>query len=226
MTWAVVVTTAVLVLTNLLNHRWLPKAYLVTCPVVAVLLVGVGRLAGLSWTELGLGRTAFLRGIVWAAASVAAVALVYTVAHWLPFARAAAGPAPSVPEALYSALLEVPFATVLLEETAFRSVLWGLLRHDHGAAVATLVSSALFGLWHVAPAFRDDGVSRPAWLSGRGGAALWVIGTVVFTAAAGVLFCLLRIVSGSVFAAMGLHWATNGLGSLFRLAGRRKPVRS
>ncbi len=32
------------------------------------------------------------------------------------------------------------------------------------------------------------------------------------TAVAGVLLALMRIVSGSVIAPWGLHWATNGLG--------------
>jgi uncharacterized protein len=225
MTWAVLVATAVLVVTNLLNNRWLPGAYLVTCPVVAVGLFALGRIAGLSWTELGVGRSALLRGVAWAGLGIAVVAVFYAVAFRLPAARAASGPVPSTAEALRSALLEVPFGTVLLEETAFRSVIFGLLRHDHGAVVATAVSSVLFGLWHVAPSLRDDGVVRPQRLAGRRGTVLWVAGTVVFTALAGVLFCLLRLVSGSVFAAMGLHWATNGLGSLFRLAGRRAPGR-
>ena len=41
--------------------------------------------------------------------------------------------------------------TVLFEEVAFRGVLWGLLRRGHGTLTATVVSSALFGLWHVLP---------------------------------------------------------------------------
>jgi membrane protease YdiL (CAAX protease family) len=38
---------------------------------------------------------------------------------------------------------------------------------------------------------------------------------VLFTAAAGCLFCELRRRSGSLLAPMGLHWATNALGYLF-----------
>jgi uncharacterized protein len=41
-----------------------------------------------------------------------------------------------------------------------------------------------------------------------------VLGTVLFTALAGVLFCELRRRSGSLLASIGLHWATNGLGVL------------
>jgi membrane protease YdiL (CAAX protease family) len=35
---------------------------------------------------------------------------------------------------------------------------------------------------------------------------------VLTTTVAGVVFALMRIVSGSVIAPMGFHWATNGLG--------------
>jgi len=61
---AVLVVIVVLVLTNLANHYWFSRQYLFTCPMVAVLLVSVGRLAGLSWTELGMGRHALLHGVV------------------------------------------------------------------------------------------------------------------------------------------------------------------
>jgi membrane protease YdiL (CAAX protease family) len=225
MSGAVVLVVAVLVLANLLNHVWLPRASVVTGPVVAVLLVGVGKLAGLTWTELGMGRRSILTGVVWAVASAVLVALGYSIALALPFAHRAAPAPPSTRTAMYACLVEVPFATVLLEEVAFRGVLWGLLDVDHGPWFATGVSSLLFGLWHVAGALEDDGVGRPEWLSGWWGAALWVAGTVLFTAAAGVLFAEVRRRSGSVFAAMGLHWATNGIGTLFALLAPKAAVR-
>jgi len=40
-----------------------------------------------------------------------------------------------------------------------------------------------------------------------------------------VLFAEVRRRSGSVFAAMGLHWATNGIGTLFALLAPRAAVR-
>src|SRR4051794_33441812 len=122
MTAAVLLVVAVLVVTNLLNHRWLPRAYLLTCPVVAVLLVVVGRVAGLSWTELGMGRRALLTGVGWALAATVLVAVGYTAALALPFAHGTANPPPTTRRALFAVLVEVPFATVLLEEVAFRSV--------------------------------------------------------------------------------------------------------
>lgn len=218
---AVFVVVAVLVVTNLVNHYWLPRLYLVTCPVVAVLLVGIGRLAGLSWTDMGMGRRALLHGVLWAIGSVLAVAVVYSVALMLPGLHTVTGDRPNPRQALFVALVEVPFATVLLEETAFRGVLWGLLEVSHGALAATVVSSLLFGLWHIAPSLRDEGVRPPPWLAThRLAVPLWVAGTVLFTALGGAVFCVLRQLSGSVFAAMGLHWATNGLGSLVQLFAR------
>jgi membrane protease YdiL (CAAX protease family) len=218
---AVVVVVALLVVTNLVNHYWFPRLYMVTCPVVAVILVIVGRLAGLTWTDMGMGRRALLHGVIWAAGSVLAVAAVYAFALALPGLRTVTGDPPHRRQALFVALVEVPFATVLLEETAFRGVLWGLLQHDHGALTATVVSSLLFGLWHIAPALRDEGVRPPPRLAAhRLAVPLWVAGTVLFTALGGAVFCVLRQLSGSVFAAMGLHWATNGLGSLVQLFAR------
>jgi uncharacterized protein len=227
MTAAVLLVVAVLVLTNLGNHYWWRRWYVLACPVVAVLLVVIGRLAGLTWTDMGMGRRALVHGIIWAVGSVLAVAVVYAVALAVPGLGAVTGDPPHPRQALFTALVEVPFATVLLEETAFRGVLFGLLDHDHGAVTATVVSSALFGLWHIAPSLSDEGVRPPPRLAGhRLAAPVWMAGTVLFTALGGVVFCLLRILSGSVFAAMGLHWATNGLGSLVQLFAREPRARA
>jgi membrane protease YdiL (CAAX protease family) len=226
MTAAVLLVVVVLVLTNLGNHYWWKRWYLLACPLVAVLLVGVGKLAGLTWTEMGMGKRALVHGIVWGIGCVLVIAAVYGVALLLPGLSAVTGDPPHYRQVLFAALVEVPFATVLLEETAFRGVLLGLLEHDHGAVAATVVSSLLFGLWHIAPSLEDEGVRPPAWLAGhRLAVPAWIVGTVLFTAAAGVVFCLLRFLSGSVFAAMGLHWGTNGLGALLSLLAARRSVR-
>jgi len=226
MTAAVLVVVGVLVLTNLGNHYWWKRWYLLACPLIALLLVGIGKLSGLTWTEMGMGKRAIVHGIIWAVGSVVAIALVYAVALMLPGISTVTGDPPHYRQVLFAALVEVPFATVLLEETAFRGVLFGLVDHDHGAVAATVVSSLLFGLWHIAPSLQDDGVRPPAWLAGhRLAVPVWMIGTVLFTAAAGVVFCLLRILSGSVFASMGLHWGTNGLGALLSLLAARRAVR-
>ena len=119
--------------------------------------------------------------------------------------------------AALTAFVLIPVGTVLFEEVAFRGVLWGLLRRRHGTWVATSVSSALFGLWHVLPSLglaADDQAIGAAVGSGSSGQAVSVLGTVLFTGLAGVVFCELRRRSGSLLAPAGLHWATNGLGVL------------
>jgi membrane protease YdiL (CAAX protease family) len=82
-------------------------------------------------------------------------------------------------------------------------------------------TSALFGLWHVLPALGMATANRAVGVAVRsaGGAAtlLIVVGTVLFTAAGGLVAGELRRRSGSVLASAGMHWATNGLGVLFGL---------
>ena len=100
----------------------------------------------------------------------------------------------------------IPIGTVLLEEVAFRGVLWGLLWRLGGTVVATAVSSALFGLWHILPSFlraavaKDLKVIGSAVGQGRSAQVIAVLGTVLFTAGSGVVFCELRRRSGSILA--------------------------
>jgi membrane protease YdiL (CAAX protease family) len=80
------------------------------------------------------------------------------------------------------------------------------------------VSSALFGVWHVLPSLglsTSNAAMGALFGGGLRAQVLVVLGAVVFTGVSGVLLCELRRRSGSVLAAAGLHWATNGLGVLF-----------
>lgn len=219
----IVLVVLLLVVTNLMNNTWAPGAHLLVSPLVAVLLLGIGRAAGLSWTDIGLGRGALLGGIRWGGAGVALITAGYALALALPFARAAAEAAPSIRTTLFNALVDVPVGTVILEEVAFRGVLWALLSRDHGPVVATAVSSVLFGLWHVLPTLgSSEGVRVPTMLAdGFLGRLVWVLLNVLATGAAGVVFCELRRRSGSLLAPMLVHWALNGVGFGFRaVAGR------
>jgi membrane protease YdiL (CAAX protease family) len=216
---AVLVVVAILAVVNVVDVR-VPHASLVVGPGCAAVLLGVARLAGLSWAELGLGPGTWRRGLRWAAVIVGVVALVFAVGAALPLTREAFRDSRydlGWGEALLTALVLIPVGTVLVEEIAFRSVLWGLVRRVYGTVPATFVSSLLFGLWHVLPSLHLDADNEAiSGAVGRGGSAqaLTVLGTVLFTALAGVVFCELRRRSGSVLASAALHWATNGLGVL------------
>ena len=217
MTAAFVLVLAILLLVNVWVHLGLRMAHLVTGPVAALVLLLVARLAGLSWAELGLAREDLLPGLVYGALAAGAIGVVYAVGVLIPVTRRAFHDTRyrlPMRAAVLTSLVTIPLGTVVFEEVAFRSVVWGMLEHERGTAVATAVSSVLFGLWHVLPAL--DVARTSTAIRGSGGPEgrrllLTVLGTVVFTALAGVVFAELRRRSGSIVAPLALHWATNGL---------------
>jgi len=123
--------------------------------------------------------------------------------------------------ALTSALVVIPIGTVLVEEIAFRSVLWGTLARHARASRVLMTTSVLFALWHVLPAMTVARANQAvgAAVHGAGGAAtvLVVAGTMLVTGVGGVVAGELRRRSGSMLASACMHWATNGLGVLFGL---------
>jgi len=216
-TAALVVTIVGLVGVNLWVQvgpsRWQP----VTGPVLAVLLLLLGRSAGLSWEQLGLGAGTIVSGLAWGGVAVGVVAAVYAVGLAAPATRRLfldARHRVGTARAARRALIAVPLGVVVLEEVAFRGVLWGLVEVEHGATWATAVSSVLFGLWHVLPAADGARANAEGGPVGRGVVVRQVAGTVAFTTGAGVVFAVLRHESGSLLAPFLLHWATNGLGIL------------
>ncbi|MFE6846811.1 CPBP family intramembrane glutamic endopeptidase [Streptomyces sp. NPDC057686] len=218
---AVGVTVAVLVAANLAVHRWPGLWGLVTAVVVSGVLLGVLRWAGGTLADAGLAPGTLARGARWALALIGLVGVVYLAGALLPATRTLFEDrrysAMDGGEVMLRVLVLVPVGTVLVEEVAFRGVLYGLVRRARGAVWATAVSSLLFGLWHVLPSLHLV-TAKPAVASVVGqsgpGAVLAVLGAVLFTTAAGVLFCELRRRSGSLLAPMGLHWAVNALGYL------------
>ncbi|MFD8950469.1 CPBP family intramembrane glutamic endopeptidase [Streptomyces xanthophaeus] len=221
-TWpAVGVTVAVLAAANLALNRWTGPWGLVTAVVVSGLLLGVLRWAGGTLADAGLARGTLARGARWALVLIGLVGFVYLAGALLPATRGLFEDrryeAMDGGEVMLRVFVLVPVGTVLVEEIAFRGVLYGLVRRAGGAVRATVVSSLLFGLWHVLPSLHLA-TAKPAVNSVVGdsglGTVLAVLGAVLFTAAAGVLFCELRRRSGSLLAPMGLHWAVNAFGYL------------
>jgi uncharacterized protein len=221
-TWpAVGLTVAALVAAHLVMHRWSGLFGLVAAVIVCVLLLCVLRWAGGTRADVGLAYGTLARGVRWALALFGVVGVVYLAGALLPATRALFEDrrydGMSGSELVLRVFVLVPVGTVLVEEIAFRGVLYGLVCRARGAVWATVVSSLLFGLWHVLPSLHLA-TAKPALTTVFGdsalGAALAVLSAVLFTAAAGVLFCELRRRSGSLLAPMGLHWALNALGYL------------
>lgn len=191
-------------------------------PVAAAALLLFARSTGLSWTQLGLGRDRLRAGLRWGGGAVAVVVVVYLAGVLLPPTRTAFLDARyhlGTVGALLSAFVIIPVGTVLFEEIAFRSVLWGMLARRVGMWRVLLVSSVLFGLWHVLPSLQSLPANRAVGdaVRGAGSSAQFVVivGTVLLTALGGVVAGELRRRSGSLLASAGMHWATNALGVLF-----------
>ncbi|HST64290.1 MAG TPA: CPBP family intramembrane glutamic endopeptidase [Mycobacteriales bacterium] len=215
---ALAVVGGVLVAANVLDHRVLPDAPVPVAAGLVVALLGVARAAGLTAADLGLARATWACGVRVGAAAAAAVLAGATVVLAVPALRDRVAPAEdSWADVAVRVLLDVPFGTVVPEELAFRGVTWALLRRSGSERSATLVSSALFGLWHVLPALGGGPANATvAGALGEGPVAVAarVAGTVLVTGLAGVVFCRLRIASGSLLAPATLHWALNSIGVL------------
>lgn len=124
----------------------------------------------------------------------------------------------------YQTLVRVPFGTALLEEVAFRGVLYAAWRPE-GHVVAMLVSSVVFGVWHVVPAATMVRTNAPS--ASRGLLVRAVCGTVLVTAAAGAALVWLRLETGSLAAPLAAHAALNSLATLAgAAAGARLPESS
>ena len=217
---AVVVVLAALNVTDHLLHPpwWVPG-------LAGAALLAWARLDGLSWSQLGLGRDRLAAGCRWALGAIGSVVGVYVLGVLLPASRPAFRDERydlPLPDALRTAFVVIPIGTVLLEELAFRSVLWGVLARHLRPWQVLVSTSVLFGFWHVLSSLHLGGSNRGVSEAvGGGGSLLVVAGTVALTAIGGLAFGELRRRSGSVLASAGAHWATNALGVLFGLVAWR-----
>jgi membrane protease YdiL (CAAX protease family) len=219
--WASAAVVAALVGLNLVERLLSPPWWV--GPVAAGALLLGARLNGLTWAQLGLSRARVSSGCRWGLGAAATVAAVYLIGVALPGTRTAFQDSRyhlPVPDALFTALVTIPLGTVLPEEIAFRSVLWGTLARHSRPWQVLVTTSVLFGLWHAIPsshlATGNPGVSETV-----GTGPVLVAATVAVTTLGGLVFGELRRRSGSVLASALAHWATNALGVLFGLLAWR-----
>lgn len=209
----VLAVVGVLAIGNILTNRLLPDwVYVPFNLALAALVLVLGRRL-VTFEQIGLERwrRGLLVGGVVAAATLALFVLAALVpaTHDLFEDRRVDG---GVPRLLYETLIRIPFGTVLLEEVAFRGVLPAVLALRLGGLRAVVAASALFGLWHVLPAWKIGDVNPVAAdLLGDGG--LGQLTGITFAAAgtflAGLWLCYLRIRSGSLLAPVIAHVASN-----------------
>ena len=172
--------------------------------------------AGATPADLGLARADMRAGLLYGAAAFGAVLLVLVVAAVIPAtngflhdSRAQIGGG----RLLYEIGVPIVLLTAIPEEFAFRGVLLGSALRLWGPWRASLITSALFGLWHIAPTLHtmSDNREFAGAAAHTGGQVLLVLGSVAVTFVAGLVFCWLRLRSRSLIAPVMAHVATNGL---------------
>ena len=191
-------------------HPWHSRWYVRLNAGATGAALAAAALGGLSAADLGLGRGRWLPGrlgsglAAGAAAGWLVIAAVPATRPLLDDNRVAGLDRRAV---AYQALIRIPVGTALWEETAFRGVLQAALRRVMPGTAAILVTSGLFGAWHIRPtvqALRVNGLAED-----RRRALTGTLAGVAGTAAGGVLLSWLREHTGRLAAPVLLHAAVN-----------------
>lgn len=203
------VTVALLAAWNIARIPLVPaERHLVFNVVMAAAFAVLGVAGGLNLAGFGLARRQVAKGLVYGGAVLAIVGVGLAIIAVVPATSDVLRDDRVLVDRsgmLFQVLVEIPFGTVLLEELAFRGTLLGLLRRRWSTRTAVLVSSGIFGLWHIAGVINDTAGDPALGVAGA------VVGTLVATTIAGIGFAWLRVRSDSLLAPMLAHLATNSL---------------
>lgn len=191
-----------------------PDGFEIPLSLVAVaLLIAIARRAGVARAELGLAEGEFGSGAKVGSVAVALVAAAVVLLLLIPAVRDALADGRfegvGTGEMLYNTLLRIPIATALAEEVAFRGVVLGMLLAWMAPLRAVIVSSALFGLWHILPGIAALDTTATLDTSGAATTVAAVGAQVLITAVAGLALCWLRFRGRHLAAPMLAHWAVN-----------------
>ena len=211
-----VLAVAVLVLFTIARSYGLLGPLPVAIGLLTAAMILVAWAGGLTRADLGLGWTEVPEGLGYGTAAAGLVLLVLLVAALIPAtngflhdSRAAI----SGGRLAYELGVSIVLLTAIPEEFAFRGVLLGSALRMWGPWRASLVTSVLFGLWHIAPTLgtMSDNHEFKGAAASVAGQVLLVLGAIAVTFAAGLAFCWLRLRSRSLIAPVMAHAATNGL---------------
>jgi uncharacterized protein len=189
------------------HRRWYPAVN----AVAATATLTAAAASGLTSADLGLRRDRLRAGIGCGSAAVAPVVVAFGLAALTPATRPMLNDQRIAGldrrQLAYHVLVRIPVGTVAWEEIAFRGVLQAALRRVLAEPAATVVGSAVFGLWHIRPTADALAVNQLA--ASRGRRITAVIAVAAGTAGAGALLSVLRERSGSLAAPVVLHLAVN-----------------
>ncbi len=203
-------------LVNLLPQHLHDQVYVPLNLVAGLLLVAWARRCGASWTGMGFSPAKVGSALRWGLGVGVLLPSPLFLALVLPTAVGSLGEARELdsatwPGLAYQTLVRIPLGTALFEEVAFRGVLYGLWARRSSPSRALVVSSVVFGIWHVTATLEllqgsdifSSGLLVPA-----------VLGGVFATFLGGLLFGWLRQRCGSVYAPVLAHWLINALAAV------------
>ena len=198
---------------NLIHrHRWHYRRYVALNTGATGAALSAAMASGLTPKDLGFGRGAWSPGRAGtglAAAAAAGWVLVAVIPAARPVLNDKRITSLDGRAIAYQAGVRIPLGTVLWEETAFRGVLQAALRRVLPEPAAIVVTSGVFGIWHIRPTLQALRVNGLA--DNRGQAVARVGAAVGVTAAGGALLSVLRARSGSLTAPVLVHLATNSV---------------
>jgi CAAX protease family protein len=192
------------------RYVWLPVSLLTAALALIAWATGATR------ADLGLEGEDLRSGVLYGAGAFGVVLLVLVVAAVIPTtngflhdsrAQISGG------RLLYELGVSILLLTAIPEEFAFRGVMLGSALRLWGPWRASLITSVLFGLWHILPTLHTMRDNRAVAVASASiaGQSLVVFGSVAVTFVAGLIFCWLRLRSSSLIAPVMAHVATNGL---------------
>lgn len=179
----------------------------------------IARRAGTTWTTMGLRSDRARRGVTVGGVVIAMIVAGVAVAIAIPATRELFRDdriiEHSVGWGLFQAFIRIPLATALYEEVLFRGVVFGMLIRRRSPLVAGIVTSILFGLWHILPTL-DTLQTNPAGdlFSGITGLVVAILGAIAGTFVAGLGFLWIRLYANSTYASVLAHIGTNSVAML------------
>jgi membrane protease YdiL (CAAX protease family) len=184
--------------------------------ILVAVLAMIAWSSGATLADVGLRPRDMPAGLGYGAGACAVVLLVLAVAAVIPAANGFLHDSRaqiSGGRLLYELGVSIVLFTAIPEEFAFRGVLLGSALRMWGPWRASLITSVLFGLWHIAPTLgtMSDNHEFKGAAASIAGQVLLVLGAIAVTFVAGLIFCWLRLRSKSLIAAIMAHAATNGL---------------
>lgn len=209
---------------TILNRR----GYVQSNLVVLAGLVSISKMAGLTFSDIGLSPRLARRDLrlfaVFAAltASGSLAALAHPRTRQLLLDERARDESSDV--IVYKSLIRFPIGTALFEEATFRGVLPAVA--GRSSATGDLLSAGGFGIWHAMPTARALQGSPLSEKTTRADRAKVVIAGCAATALAGLGFSWLRRRSGGIVLPWLVHTAFNTITYLagvlaWRLKDRR-----